>query len=83
MLSGRGLCEELITRSEESYGLRCVRMCDLETSSVRRPWPAWGRGAKTKQKKKKLEINVMSPAQKFEESGCVLDKIKGAVEVNA
>jgi len=36
-LSGRGLCEELITRPEESYRLRCVVGCDLETSRMRRP----------------------------------------------
>jgi hypothetical protein len=29
-LSGRGLCDELITRPEESYRLWCVVMCDLE-----------------------------------------------------
>jgi hypothetical protein len=33
VLSGRGLCEELITRQEESYRLWCVIECDLETSS--------------------------------------------------
>ena len=32
VLSGRGLCDELITRSEESYRLWCVVVCDLETS---------------------------------------------------
>ena len=32
MLSGRGLCDELITRPEESYRLWCVVVCDLETS---------------------------------------------------
>ena len=32
MLSGRGLCDELITRPEESYLLWCVVVCDLETS---------------------------------------------------
>ena len=43
VLSGRGLCDGLITRSEESYGLWCVVVCDLETSSrMRRPWPALG-----------------------------------------
>ena len=43
VLSGRGLCDELITRLEESYRLCCVVMCDLETSSrMRRPWPALG-----------------------------------------
>ena len=37
VLSGRGLCEELITRPEESYRLWCVVVCDLETSRMRRP----------------------------------------------
>ena len=32
MLSGRGLCDELITRPEESYRLWCVVVCDQETS---------------------------------------------------
>jgi len=32
VLSGRGLCDELITRPEESYRLWCVVVCDLETS---------------------------------------------------
>ena len=34
MLSGRGLCDELITRREESYRLCCVVVCDLETSRM-------------------------------------------------
>ena len=34
MLSGRGLCDELITRPEESYRLCCVVVCDLETSRM-------------------------------------------------
>ena len=29
-VSGRGLCDELITRPEESYRLLCVVVCDLE-----------------------------------------------------
>jgi hypothetical protein len=33
-LSGRGLCDELITRPEESYRLCCVVVCDLETSRM-------------------------------------------------
>jgi hypothetical protein len=32
VLSGRGLCDELITRSEESYRLWRVVVCDQETS---------------------------------------------------
>jgi hypothetical protein len=30
VLSGRGLCDELITRPEESYRLWCAVVCDLE-----------------------------------------------------
>jgi len=30
VLSGRSLCDELITRPEESYRLWCVVVCDLE-----------------------------------------------------
>jgi len=36
-LSGRGLCDELITRPEESYRLCCV-VCDLETSRICAPY---------------------------------------------
>ena len=32
VLSGRGLCDELITCPEKSCRLRCVVVCDLETS---------------------------------------------------
>jgi len=48
VLSGRGLCDELITRPEESYQLRCVVVCDLETSIMRRPWPSLSRSATKK-----------------------------------
>jgi hypothetical protein len=34
VLSGGGLCDELITRPEESYRLCCVVVCDLETSRI-------------------------------------------------
>jgi len=37
-LSGRGLCDELITRPEESYRLCCVVVCDLETSRMGAPF---------------------------------------------
>jgi len=37
-LSGRGLCDELITRPEESYRLCCVVVCDLETSRIAAPY---------------------------------------------
>jgi len=38
VLSGRGLCDELITRPEESYLLWCVVVCDLETSRIGDPY---------------------------------------------
>ena len=38
VLSGRGLCDELITRPEESYRQRCVAVCDLETSRIGAPY---------------------------------------------
>jgi len=49
VLSGRGLCEELITRPEESYRLCCVVVCDLETSWMRRPRHTGGCCTKSKQ----------------------------------
>ena len=42
VLSGRGLCNEPIPRPEEFYRVWCVIMCDLETSEMRRSWPALG-----------------------------------------
>ena len=36
VLSGRGLCDELITHPDESYRLWCVVVCDLETSWIGR-----------------------------------------------
>ena len=42
VLSGRGLCDVLITRPEESYRLWCVLVCDQETSKTRRLKPAIG-----------------------------------------
>jgi hypothetical protein len=42
VLSGRGLCDELITHPEESYRLWCVVVCGREASWLRRPWPTGG-----------------------------------------
>ena len=52
VLSGRGLCDELITCPEESYRVWCVVVCDLETSRMRRPWPNVGCCAPPPPKKK-------------------------------
>ena len=42
VLSGRGLCDGLITRPEESYRLWRVIVCDQETSNTRRLNPPTG-----------------------------------------
>ena len=34
VLSGQGPCDEPVTRTEESYRLWCVAVCDLETTKV-------------------------------------------------
>ena len=34
VLSGRGLCDELITRPEESYRMWCVVVSDLENLKI-------------------------------------------------
>jgi len=56
VLSSRGLCDELITHPEECYRLWCVIVCDLETSTMRRPWPTLG--CSVTQKKKPVVSNV-------------------------
>ena len=55
MLWGRVLCDELIPRTEESYRLCCVVVCDLEGLWMRRIWPTGGRGGLSRQKKEKEE----------------------------
>jgi hypothetical protein len=42
VLSGRGLCDGLITRPEESYQLWRVVVCDQEASKTRRLKPTTG-----------------------------------------
>ena len=46
VMSGRGLCDELLTRPEESYRVCCVIFCNIETLWMRRPWPTGGCCAK-------------------------------------
>jgi len=42
VLSGRGLCDELITPPDESYRLWCVVMHDLETLVNEEALAHWG-----------------------------------------
>jgi len=80
VLSGRSLCDELITRPEESYRLCCVVVCDLETSRMRRPWPALGRSAI--EKKKPARIRTAHTYSLTPCSRVLLDKLTGSQLVN-
>ena len=68
MLSGRGLCDELITRPGESYRLWRVVVCDLETSKeeAKSPLkgceykPTMGSNAKKKKVFAHCESNLIS-----------------------
>jgi len=63
VVSGRGLCDELITRPEESYRLWCVVVCGLKTSCKRRPWP---RGVVAPKTNKHVSVmNWSSSGRKF------------------
>jgi hypothetical protein len=42
VLSGRGLCDGMVSSQEKSYRLWCVIVCYPESSWMRRPWPTWG-----------------------------------------
>jgi hypothetical protein len=42
VLSGRSLCDELITHREDPYRVWCAVVCDLETSWMRKPWSTGG-----------------------------------------
>jgi len=53
VMSGKGLCDELITRQEESYRLWWVGVCGQKTLGMRGPWPKGGGGGPLRQKQKK------------------------------
>ena len=62
VLSGRGLCDELITRPEESYRPWSVVVRDLETSWMRRgPGPLRAVAPKTNQTKYLLSAIGLPP----------------------
>ena len=69
VLSGRGLCEELITHPEESYRLWCVAVCDLETSWMR--WPL-STGGFAKIKIETIQTEVHRNTQHVTAAMCML-----------
>ena len=57
VLSSRDLCYGSIPRPEETYRLRCVIVCNIETSSMRRPWHALGCCARQKQRTFHIQLS--------------------------
>jgi len=55
--SGRGLCDELITRPEESYRLWCVVVYDLENHKNEEAMTRVGSQRHSKKRKKTIFIN--------------------------
>jgi len=64
VLSGRGLCDKLITRPEESYRLWCVVVCDLENLKNEKAMTRVGsqRHSKKKKNTKRLVVSGQSPS---------------------
>ena len=56
VLSGRGLCDELITRPEVSYRLWYVVVCDLENLMNEEALTHWGLSRQKQTKKKKQSM---------------------------
>jgi len=77
-LSGRGLCDELITRPEESYRLCCVVVCDLETSRMGAPYindiSRLRVNTKTAQVCKVKKINSVQNRQVFPQFGAQVSR---------
>jgi len=58
VLSGRGLCDGLIIRPEESYRLWCVVVCDLENLKNEEAMTRVGSQRHSKKKVPYLVLNV-------------------------
>jgi hypothetical protein len=65
VLSGRGLCDELITPKEEFYRLWCVVLCDLETTRMRKPRPIGGVVASKIKKNNTIIYDQKSPSNDY------------------
>ena len=63
VLSGRGLCNELITHPEETHRVLCVVVCDLETSWMGRSWPTGGGGGAVAPKTNKQKLLMENDRQ--------------------
>jgi len=64
VLSGRGLCDELITRPDESYQLWCVVVCDLENLKNEEAMTRVGSQRHSKKRKRKIQrLSLESPSE--------------------
>jgi hypothetical protein len=73
MLSDIGLCDELITRPEESYWLWCVVVCDLDSSLMRRPWSTGGGCcAKNRQTNKLPTLHISKAEEQVYTAGATM-----------
>jgi hypothetical protein len=70
VLPGRGLCDWLITRPEESYRMWCVVVCDLETSRMRRSCPNVGCCTKIRKISKILRFWFRIPSEAWKSVCC-------------
>ena len=70
VLSGRGLCDELITYPEESYRLWCVIVCDLENFKNEE---AMTRVGSQRHRKKNFNMKCMDAGRTDEPSACSWD----------
>jgi len=70
-MSGTGLCDELITRPEESYRLWRVVVCDVETSKKEAKSPLKGceykptMGCDAERKGKKTRCTILKSANEI------------------
>jgi len=68
VLSGRCLCDELITRPEKSYRPWCVVVCDLENLKNEEAMTRVGSRRHSQNKKKKISVFVLVVKSR---NGCV------------
>jgi hypothetical protein len=63
MLSGRGLCDELVTRPEESCRLCCVVVCDLENLVNEEALAHLGGGGLSRQKQPNIRCDPVDDSR--------------------
>jgi hypothetical protein len=72
VLSGRGLCDELVTRPEESYRLLCVsNVCDHETSKNEEAQAQIGLSSHRKKNFKYISVKANDMCEVYFLSSCM------------